>query len=220
MSNLIFNDNGITVRSNENGLYNLNDLHKLSGGEANKSPSQWLRLNETKELIEECENLTMHMCIVKNNKSVIEVKEGRYGGTYTHELLLVSYAGWVSTKFQLYINQVFLNSERECIAQLEKEKAQLIEFKDDIYRRGIINGSLPPNTSGTPQRVLKAIQYILNSFRFKKEVKYEDIARYSINHHHHKDFNEAWDYVERNKLLETRYPNRNRYDNWYTIRIK
>ena len=143
---------------------------------------------------------------------------GKDQGTFVNEILFSMYASWISPKMHIRVYEIFTQTIKEKAKALELENSKLIEFKDDIYRRGIINGSLPPNTSGTSQRVLKAIQYILNSFTLHREVKYEDIARYSCNHHHYKDFNEAWDYVERNNLLEPRYPNRDRYTNWYTIK--
>lgn len=205
---MIANNN---VSCDENGLYSLNDLHKASGGEKRHEPNRWLRKQEVQEVIKKAEKDTPQKWVV--------TKEGKNGGTWVDRILLGMYASWISPEFHILVYETFFETMDERFKKLEKEKAQLIEFKDDIYRRGVINGSLPPNTSGTSQRVLKAIQYILNSFRFKKEVSFEDIARYS-SAHIPGDFNEAWEYVERNKLLEPRYPNRDRYTNWYKIRIK
>ena len=36
-------------------------------------------------------------------------KGGLNPGTFAHELLAISYAGWISPKFQLQVNQVFLD---------------------------------------------------------------------------------------------------------------
>lgn len=43
----------ISIRQDEQGRYCLNDLHKASGGEKRHQPSDWLRLQQTIELIEE-----------------------------------------------------------------------------------------------------------------------------------------------------------------------
>lgn len=40
------------------------------------------------------------MCIVS--------KEGRNGGTFAHELIAVEYAGWISPKFRILVNQTFI----------------------------------------------------------------------------------------------------------------
>ena len=37
---------------------------------------------------------------------------GKTPGTFAHELLAISYAGWISPKFQLEVNRVFLHSKR------------------------------------------------------------------------------------------------------------
>lgn len=207
MSNLIFNNNGMTISVNENGLYSLNDLHKLSGGEANKSPSQWFRLDETKELIKECESLTVHICRVKNKGNVIEVKEGRYGGTYAHELLLVSYAGWISAKFQLYINQVFLKSERERIAELKREKEkieqenkQLLEFKDDSYRRSMLENHLNSRFPSQSEKVAKDIKTILRIIKNQGKEVFERIKPL-LGSSSEKSHREAWEYLEREGII-------------------
>ena len=45
----------VTIRQTENHLYNLNDLHKAAGKEARHEPYNWLRLQQTQELIAEIE---------------------------------------------------------------------------------------------------------------------------------------------------------------------
>lgn len=92
---------GIEITTDEAGRFNLNALHKASGLGANKAPAQWLRTKQAQELISEVERQTMQICIVSN--------EGRNGGSFAHELLAISYAGWISPAFQLQVNQVFLD---------------------------------------------------------------------------------------------------------------
>lgn len=92
---------GVEITTDSEGRFNLNALHKASKLGADKAPSQWLRNKQAKELIKELEKETMQICIVS--------EDGRNGGTFAHELLAVSYAGWISPSFQLKVNQAFLD---------------------------------------------------------------------------------------------------------------
>lgn len=95
---------GVGIRTDNEGRYNLNDLHRANECGVNKAPSQWFRTKQAKEQINELERQTMQICTVS--------VEGRNGGTFAHELLAVSYAGWISPAFQLKVNQTFINSHR------------------------------------------------------------------------------------------------------------
>ncbi|HHQ4795986.1 phage antirepressor KilAC domain-containing protein [Aeromonas veronii] len=92
---------GVEITTDEAGRFNLNALHRASGLGASKAPAQWLRTKQAQELVAEVEKQTMQICIVS--------VEGRNGGTFAHELLAISYAGWISPAFQIQVNQVFLD---------------------------------------------------------------------------------------------------------------
>lgn len=84
----------------------LNTLHQLSGKGSAKKPDNWLRLQSTQELITE---ITQFSDLRTAPLQVINGGVNR--GTYAHELLAVSYAGWISPRFQLQVNQAFLESK-------------------------------------------------------------------------------------------------------------
>ncbi len=88
---------GITVRQ-MNGLYSLNDLHKASGGEARHKPSEWLRNQQTQDLVEE---------IQKAGIPAISTKPKV--GTYACKELVIAYAAWISAAFHLKVIRVFLS---------------------------------------------------------------------------------------------------------------
>ncbi|ENQ3930764.1 KilA-N domain-containing protein [Salmonella enterica subsp. enterica serovar Newport] len=46
---------GVEIPLDESGRYNLNAIHKASGEGKHKSPGEWLRLKQTRELISELE---------------------------------------------------------------------------------------------------------------------------------------------------------------------
>lgn len=88
---------GIAVRQ-MNGLYSLNDLHKASGGQARHKPSEWLRNQQTQDLVEE---------IQKAGIPAISTKPKV--GTYACKELVIAYAAWISAAFHLKVIRVFLS---------------------------------------------------------------------------------------------------------------
>ena len=100
---------GIEITTDAQGRFSLNALHKAhlklnpEMHPDSKRPADWLKLNSTEELINELskrENIPF---------KVVTPNKGRYGGTFAHELLAISYAGWISPKFQLEVNQAFID---------------------------------------------------------------------------------------------------------------
>ncbi|NUE95178.1 KilA-N domain-containing protein [Gilliamella sp. ESL0232] len=98
---------GISITTDKEGRYNLNALHKASGGKDAKRPKAWLATKSTQELIEELRQNSAF------GQEIITVTKGGINqGTFAHELLAISYAGWISPKFQLTVNQVFLDYKK------------------------------------------------------------------------------------------------------------
>ncbi|EBW8394016.1 KilA-N domain-containing protein [Salmonella enterica subsp. enterica serovar Florida] len=95
---------GVEIPLDESGRYNLNTIHKASGEGDDKSPGQWLRRKTTKELIKELDaNLlknSQDVNLHSAQKSINVVNGGTNPGTFAHELLAVSYAGWIRASFQ------------------------------------------------------------------------------------------------------------------------
>ncbi|MDP8171528.1 KilA-N domain-containing protein [Pasteurella skyensis] len=115
-------ENQITIANevialDESGRVSLNVLHKLSGTGKTKQPNNWLRLESTQELIAEIQSSDLRtgssdrcsdLCIAP----LVTINGGNNRGTYAHELLAISYAGWISPRFQLQVNQAFLDSKK------------------------------------------------------------------------------------------------------------
>lgn len=104
---------GVEIPLDEFGRYNLNTLHKASGEGENKEPNRWLRTKQAKELIAELESKLLKMFQTPNMAAAQKVVDTAVGGTspgtYAHELIAVSYAGWVRADFQLDVNQAFID---------------------------------------------------------------------------------------------------------------
>lgn len=94
---------GVEITTDAEGRFNLNALHKASGLGANKAPAQWLRTKAAQDLIEALQEGDVQNCI--------SASKGGNGpqGTFAHELISVSYAGWISPTFQLQVNQTFID---------------------------------------------------------------------------------------------------------------
>lgn len=86
--------NNHPIRMNQDGLLNLNDLHKAAGSPDNKIPSQWLVNKSTKELVAAYQNGNSHSALKVNNG-------GNEQGVWAIEELLIDYAQWISIPFKM-----------------------------------------------------------------------------------------------------------------------
>jgi len=89
--------NSVSIRTNENGFYCVNDLHKASGGLNADRPKYWLQTKQAKELI-----LLIHSI---GGKPPIVIKQGL--GTFVAKQLVYSYAMWLSSEFALHVIDTF-----------------------------------------------------------------------------------------------------------------
>ncbi|OTA20473.1 antirepressor [Xenorhabdus beddingii] len=117
---------GVEITTDAEGRFNLNALHKASGAGESKEPNRWLRSKQAQELIAELPtNLAVGQEALKVQKG------GTTPGTFAHELLAVSYAGWISPAFQLQVNQTFIDYRTGKLAPVspEKSKSGLPEYR-------------------------------------------------------------------------------------------
>lgn len=104
---------GVEITTDPAGRFSLNCLHRASGENDSKAPNQWLRTKQAKELIAELESkllIRFQTAYLQSAQKVLDVVNGGTNpGTYAHELIAVSYAGWVRADFQLDVNQTFID---------------------------------------------------------------------------------------------------------------
>ena len=102
---------GVEIHTDDLGRFNLNALHRASGLGDHKKPSKWVSTKQTQELIEELESQSPNSD--SGRESIAVVNGCVYQGVFADELLAISYAGWISPRFQLQVNQVFLDHKKD-----------------------------------------------------------------------------------------------------------
>ena len=89
---------GSTVKTDEEGRYCLNDLHKAAGEDQKHRPKYWLENEGAKALIAELKN---------GGIPPVSVKAGRNGGTFVVRELVYAYAMWTSPKLHLEVIRAY-----------------------------------------------------------------------------------------------------------------
>lgn len=113
---------GVEITTDAVGRFNLNALHKASGGRDAKRPKAWLATKQAQELIDELrQNPAFDEEVIKI------IKGGTAPGTFAHELLAIEFAGWISPSFRLQVNQTFLDFRT---GKLVSVNSSLPDFND------------------------------------------------------------------------------------------
>ena len=92
----------------QDGMYSLNDLYKASGSEKKHQPTNFLRLDNTQELIAELKG-SSHLRNLGESCPDMDnpVKTLRGIGTWVCKELVYAYAMWISPKFHLHVIRAF-----------------------------------------------------------------------------------------------------------------
>ncbi|CCI77559.1 unnamed protein product [Klebsiella pneumoniae subsp. rhinoscleromatis SB3432] len=147
---------GVEITTDEEGRFNLNALHKASGGKDAKRPKTWLETKQAQELVEE---LRQNSAL---GQEVLKVKKGGSApGTFAHELLAVEYAGWISPAFRLKVNQTFIDFRTGKLAPVERELSRMdilqlaIEAEHERMRLESVNQKLTLEKQGLENQVFE-----------------------------------------------------------------
>ncbi|KLQ48418.1 KilA-N domain-containing protein [Enterobacter hormaechei] len=109
--------NGVSVRVDGEGRYNLNDLHAaaVAEGKATESqrPSNFIKSGQIKKFAQE---LTKAIKIA----SVKIIKGGAQPGIWGLELVAIRYAAWLSVEFEIKVYQTFQMVIRNGISAMSR----------------------------------------------------------------------------------------------------
>jgi hypothetical protein len=105
----------IDIRRDADGRFSLNDLHRAAGGAKRHQPSNWLQLDQTKELIDELRKpLILAVPGIpgtaeNNNLEPVVTVHGGNGpqGTFVVKELVYAFGMWISPPFHLSVIRTF-----------------------------------------------------------------------------------------------------------------
>ena len=102
---------GVELKQDGEGRFSLNDLHRAAGGEKRHQPSDWLRLLQTQDLVNELKNSAVPGIPgtdgIKDLAPVVVIQGFGVQGTFVVRELVYSYAMWVSPAFHLKVIRTF-----------------------------------------------------------------------------------------------------------------
>jgi 5-methylcytosine-specific restriction endonuclease McrA len=126
---------GIEIWRDGAGRYNLNCLHRASGADRSKEPGQWIRRQETQDLILEwkTQDVNLHLGVAtEDSEPVVTIHGGNAPGTFGIDKFAVAYAAWIDPSFHLLVLQSFVDLKE---GRLPMGVPQALRFiADDLER--------------------------------------------------------------------------------------
>lgn len=136
---------GVVIRQDAHGRISLTDLWKAAGSGRKKKPTDWFSRESTQELLAMAKELITPKL---GQLELVASAAGRYGGTYAHRTLALSYAKWLSPALHLAVNQVFFERQAE-----EKNPDLILDRAEASYRRrGFTEGQIRARFQGKATR--------------------------------------------------------------------
>ncbi|OVG36155.1 hypothetical protein B5L94_07905 [Klebsiella pneumoniae] len=115
--------NGVSVRVDDEGRYNLNDLHAaaVANGEATESqrPSNFLRSEQVKRFISALKAKAQKRALEEIQPLKV-IKGGSESGAWGVELLAIRYAAWIKPEFEIEVYEVFRTVVRMGIGAMSR----------------------------------------------------------------------------------------------------
>jgi phage antirepressor YoqD-like protein len=110
---------GLAIRQDSEGRYCLNDLHKAAGEGSKDKPANFLRREETIELVKVLES-------EKHNPVNVVIGKGKEQGTFVCKELVYAYAMWISPQFNLKVIRAFDTLQTQGVAVADHAAEDLL----------------------------------------------------------------------------------------------
>ena len=109
--------NGVSVRVDDEGRYNLNDLHAAAVAEGNATESQRpSNFAKSKSI----KNFVMELTAATKIAAIKTINGGANHGVWGLELVAIRYAAWLSAKFEIKVYQTFQAVMRNGISAMSR----------------------------------------------------------------------------------------------------
>lgn len=144
-----------------NDLFSLNDLHTASGSSAKNKPSNFLRLDQTQDLIDEI-NRCSDLSIAYERK-----RGGASQGTWVCKELVYAYAMWISAKFHLQVIRAFDAMATQQYSYSAIEQKNPIDHLNFMHQRWLVvveKGVVTNKRALTPDENLFNRKHFINYF--------------------------------------------------------
>jgi len=120
----------VSVKRDKEGRYNLNDLHKASGGKSTHQPSNWLRGDTARGLAREISR-SSDLRIA----STSSVSGGNNSGTFVAKEMVYAYAMWISASFSLKVIRAFDQLQTDGVAVADHAADDILENPLDYMEK-------------------------------------------------------------------------------------
>ncbi|MFH3770156.1 KilA-N domain-containing protein [Acinetobacter baumannii] len=170
-----------TIRQDEEGRFMLGDLHKASGGEKKHQPSNFLRTEQIKELINEIDHSANLQSSdndhSSNMRSAVKVVNGGDNrGTYVVKEIVYAYAMWISPKYHLMVIRAYDSLVMEW----------LLNGKQTISpeQAGILYNIVHTRAKGNKNLIVQMWSRLKNHFKYSasyrelRAIHFEDAKHY------------------------------------------
>ena len=146
------------------GLYCLNDLHRMAGGKQKHSPYEFLRSETGKALLDELER-EFKGSKIPEPYIIKVIGKGKPQGTYTCRELVYAYAMWIDPAFYLAVIRVFDRALTAYQTHTDELNAQIIELRTGKQCTSLAGHILCVVGKHQMPRVQKRIDYLLGQIQ-------------------------------------------------------